>query len=97
MKAIYQLMEDKFFEVKEVEFKTEYLNLNETEAEAKFIFSNECVDHLIGGNNNICEVFKSTFNSELKFISEKNNQLIEKDETIVVIYFLNFPSVLMEL
>jgi hypothetical protein len=88
MKAIYQLMEDKFYEVKDVEFETEYLNLNETESEAKFIFSNECVDHLVGNNNNICDIFKSTFNSVLEFHKDNNNQLIEKDETIVVISLL---------
>ena len=85
MKAIYQLMEDKFYEVKEVEFETEYLNLNETQAEAKFIFTNECVDHLIGNNINICDIFKTTFNSELKFLAEKNNPLVENKETVVVI------------
>ncbi len=93
MKAIYQIMEDKYFEVKEVDVETEYLNVNETESEAKFIFSNDCVNYLIGNNSNICDIFKSTFNSELKFITDKNNQLIEKDETIIVSFNITLKSV----
>lgn len=89
---IQEIMEERYYEVSKVEMDCKPLNINTTQTNVKFVFSEEVIGYLNSKKGAFINYVKETCGVSVKFYQDRKNRAIDRKEQVAVRIYINKQS-----